>query len=69
MRVVLLDESVSVLELAEALESKATTVVGIAFKDLGVMATIHEELSFEQASAIAARLGFVARRKGGPAGG
>jgi hypothetical protein len=69
MREVVLDESVSVSDLAGALEASAATVVGIAFRNLGLMTTIHERLTFEEARAIAAELGFVARRRGGQAEG
>lgn len=69
MREVLLDESMTVSELADALETSATTVVGIAFRNVGLMVTIHEELTFQQASTIAAELGFKARKRGGEAEG
>jgi hypothetical protein len=69
MREVLLDESMTVSELADALEASAATVVGVAFRNVGLMTTIHERLTFAQASTIAAELGFVARKKGDQAEG
>jgi hypothetical protein len=68
MREIFLDESVSVPELASATDATVTRVIGVAFKNVGLMTTIHERLTFDEASAIAAELGFVARRKEGEAG-
>ena len=67
-REVVLDDSMSVSELAAALNASAATVVGVAFRNVGLMTTIHEMLTFQQASAIAAELGFKARRRGDHAG-
>jgi hypothetical protein len=64
-REIVLDESISVSELAAVLKASLATVVGIAFKKVGIMITIYETLTFEQASAIARELGFTVRRRGG----
>ena len=65
MKEIVLGDSTMVSELAGALHESATAIVKVAFTELGLLATIHEPLSFEQASAIAARFGFSCRRRSG----
>ena len=63
MKEIPLGDSTTVRELSDLLGVSVTGIVKIAFTELGLMATIDEPLSFEQASAIASEFGFTARRR------
>jgi ketopantoate reductase len=58
-----LGETTSVVELETRMDVPAVRLVAAAFHELGLMLTIHERLSFEQASKLVAHFGFVARRR------
>jgi len=66
MNEVTLGDATTVSELADALDVSPTVIVKLAFTELGLLATIGESLSFEQAGTIALELGYTARRKGDP---
>jgi hypothetical protein len=63
---VTLGDATTVSELADALDVSPTVIVKLAFTELGLLATIDESLSFEQAGTIALKLGYTARGKGHP---
>jgi len=63
MKEVTLGDSTTVSELSGLLAVSATAIVKTAFTELGLMTTLHEPLSYGQASAIAAEFGFTARRR------
>jgi hypothetical protein len=66
MKEVTLGDSTTVSELADVVDVRATVIVKLAFTQLGLLATIDESLSFEQAGTIAAELGCTVRRKNDP---
>jgi len=63
MKEITLGESTTVSELSGLLAESVTAIVKTAFAELGLLATMNERLSFEQASAIASEFGFTARRR------
>jgi hypothetical protein len=63
MKEVVIGDATTTAELADLLAVRRSRVIESALQDLGRLATIHEELTFDQAQVIAARFGFVARRR------
>ena len=64
MKEIVLDEETLPAELADLLDVASASVIRAAFEELGLLLTVAEVLSFEQASVIAKRFGFRARRQG-----
>ena len=62
MKTITLGERTVVQDLAQSLGVRPGAVVSSALHDLGRMVTIEEFLTFDEASAIAARFGYTARR-------
>jgi len=69
MKEVTLGEATTVAELANLLQASATSIVKAALHELGLLATIDQPLTFDEASVIAVEFGYVARRRDGRDGG
>src|SRR4029453_2770049 len=60
---VLVNEFITVSELAGILKVPPTQIVGFAIKNLGLMVTINQRLDFDQIDLIATEFGFQAVRE------
>lgn len=63
MKEVVMGEVITLGELADLLSVRRVRVIESALHDLGRLATINEELTFDEAKVTAARFGFEARRR------
>lgn len=63
MKEITVSGSEDVAALAELLAVSPADLIGAGFKDLGLMLTIYDSLSFEQIEELAASFGFRVRRR------
>ena len=63
MKEITVPEYVEVLTLAILVDVPVARLIQTAFEDLGRLLTVHELLRFDEARALLARCGYVARRR------
>jgi len=57
------NEYLSVAELAELMDESSSSIIGAAFKNLGLMVTINQRLDFDQIELLLEEFGFTAERE------
>ncbi len=62
-RTIRVNEFLSVAELAELMDESSSSIIGAAFKNLGLMVTINQRLDFDQIELLLDEFGFTAERE------